>query len=234
VKVTLIGRPGDIVRYQHTVVTTVTYTPRTLMLPKGIPAPPEEAVHCVLYIAAKHWRKIEESLQKPDDKLIAEGYAVWDDRLRRMAVFVQNCTSVLTERAKRQAEQDAADAPPMESPPVPSTERQSAPRYTPPPPRPTAPPRPTEPARKARQIFAMPEVVESPLEALHDDPRFAGLPAAVSEQAQGFQLAINQFRAKLEQLEQKPPEQRFGYDMTKKMLENAERQLNAILAKYKK
>jgi hypothetical protein len=224
----LIGRPGDIVRYQHTVVTTVTYTPRTLMLPKGIPAPPEEAVHCVLYIAAKHWRKIEESLQKPEDKLIAEGYALWDDRLRRMAVFVQNCTSVLTERAKRQTEQ-AADAPPapIESPTA--AERPPAPRHTP-----STPPRPTEPARKARQIFAMPEVVESPLEALHDDPRFAGLPAAVSEQAQGIQLAINQFRAKLEQLEQKPPEQRFGYDMTKKMLENAERQLNAILTKYKK
>ena len=80
----------------------------------------------------------------------------------------------------------------------------------------------------------MPEVGPTALEIVGADPRFEGLPAAAVEQAQGMQLAINQFRAKLEQLEQKPAEQRFGYDMTKKMLENAERQLNALLAKYKK
>lgn len=232
-KVTLIGRPGEVARFQHTVVTTVAYTPRSLMLPKGMPAPPEETLHAVLYIAAKHWRKVEESLQRPDDKLIAEGYAVWDDRLRRLAVFVQNCTSVLIERAKRDAEteSDAASASkPAADAPKPEAERRPAPR-----PAPTPTPRPNDaPPRKSRQIFAMPEVGPTALEIIGADPRFEGLPAPVVEQAQGMQLAINQFRAKLEQLEQKPAEQRFGYDMTKKMLENAERQLNALLAKYKK
>lgn len=232
-KVTLIGRPGEVARFQHTVVTTVAYTPRSLMLPKGMPAPPEETLHAVLYIAAKHWRKVEESLQRPDDKLIAEGYAVWDDRLRRLAVFVQNCTSVLIERAKRDAEteSDAASASkPAADAPKPEAERRPAPR-----PAPTPTPRPNDaPPRKSRQIFAMPEVGPTALEIIGADPRFEGLPAPVVEQAQGMQLAINQFRAKLEQLEQKPAEQRFGYDMTRKMLENAERQLNALLAKYKK
>jgi hypothetical protein len=234
VKVTLIGRPGEVARFQHTVVTTVAYTPRSLMLPKGMPAPPEETLHAVLYIAAKHWRKVEESLQRPEDKLIAEGYAVWDDRLRRLAVFVQNCTSVLIERAKRDAETAPADTPAEQPAPRPEAERRPAPR-----PAPTHTPRPGDaphqaPPRKSRQIFAMPEVGPTALEIIGADPRFEGLPAPVVEQAQGMQLAINQFRAKLEQLEQKPAEQRFGYDMTKKMLENAERQLNALLTKYKK
>lgn len=233
-KVTLIGRPGDIVRFQHTVVTTVAYTPRSLMLPKGMPTPPEETLHAVLYIAAKHWRKVEESLQRPEDKLIAEGYAVWDDRLRRLAVFVQNCTSVLIERAKRDAQTEADAAPEAEAAPAPKpeAERRPAPRPAPPA-RPNDAPHPA-PQRKSRQIFAMPEVGPTALEVIGADPRFEGLPAPVVEQAQGMQLAINQFRAKLEQLEQKPAEQRFGYDMTRKMLENAERQLNALLAKYKK
>jgi hypothetical protein len=228
VKVTLIGRPGDVARFQHTVVTTVAYTPRSLMLPKGMPAPPEETLYAVLYIAAKHWRKVEESLERPEDKLIAEGYAVWDDRLRRLAVFVQNCTSVLIERAKRDAQTEADAAPAANAsaaadPPAPKPEAERRPA-----------PRPAPPPRKSRQIFAMPEVGPTALEVIGADPRFAGLPAPVVEQAQGMQLAINQFRAKLEQLEQKPAEQRFGYDMTKKMLENAERQLNALLTKYKK
>lgn len=229
-KVTLIGSPGDIFRFHQTVVTTVAYKPRSVMLPKGVPVPPEETFPAVLYISVRHWRKVEPSLeQQPGDQLIAEGYALWDDQLRRLSVFVQNCSTVLLERAKLEARGKHAAAAALGAPP-PAPEPQPEPQ---PAPRP-ATAQPAAPPRKNRQIFAMPDGKPTALEVVSADPRFEGLPAPVVEQAQGIQLAINQFRGKLEQLEQKPADQRFGYDMTKKMLENAERQLNALLTKYKK
>jgi hypothetical protein len=84
VKITLVGRPGRIVEKDNLVLTTMQNT-KAPTLPKGLPEPPAEPTTYVVYIAGKQWRKVASSIQDPQDKLILEGYPVFDRRLGAVA-----------------------------------------------------------------------------------------------------------------------------------------------------
>jgi hypothetical protein len=63
----------------------------------------------VVYIALKQWHKVSESIQSnPKDKLIIEGYPIFDRRIGKsgtMTVFAQSVTTVETQRKKREQRQ---------------------------------------------------------------------------------------------------------------------------------
>ena len=83
----------------------VTYASREPpALPKGLPElPSQESTIYLVYIATKQWRKVEESIQNPEDKLIIEGYPYNDKKMGVIGVLKQSVTTVNLQRAPRDA-----------------------------------------------------------------------------------------------------------------------------------
>ena len=104
VKITLIGRPGNIVQ-QPTCVLVSMKGKEPPSLPKGLPTLPENsAITWAVFIANKQWAKVNESVQgNADDQLIVEGYPLVDTKRGVGVVLATSCKSTLTERAEREA-----------------------------------------------------------------------------------------------------------------------------------
>jgi hypothetical protein len=104
VKITLIGRPGNVVQ-QPTCVLVSMKGKEPGSLPKGLPAPPEgSAITWAVFIVNKQWAKVSESVQNnADDQLIVEGYPVVDTKRGVGVVLASSCKSVLLDRAEREA-----------------------------------------------------------------------------------------------------------------------------------
>lgn len=101
-KMTLMGRPGKVIVQGDFVVTTMKGNGRVPSLPKGLPAPPENKLLYLVYVARKQWSKVEEALQDPEDILIIEGYPTYDTDLKKMSVYATQITTRALQRAKRQ------------------------------------------------------------------------------------------------------------------------------------
>lgn len=105
VKVTIIGRPGRIIEKEAVVITSMQNS-KPPTLPKGLPTPPGDPTTYVIYIATKQWRKVKDSMEDPDDKLIVEGYPMFDRRIGKngaMTIYAQNVTTKLIQQAQREA-----------------------------------------------------------------------------------------------------------------------------------
>ena len=100
-KLTLIGRPTKILKRDTFVaVTLASHEPPAL--PKGLSElPSQEPTIYLVYIATKQWRKVEESIQNPEDKLIIEGYPYNDKKMGVIGVLTQSVTTVNLQRVKR-------------------------------------------------------------------------------------------------------------------------------------
>ena len=114
VKVTLIGRPGKVVERGDVVLTTMK-SGKVPALPKGLPAPPEQPTVYALYLSAKHWRKVKESLKNPEDVLIVEGWQAFDPQLKGIAVWGTNVTTKLLQQQQRMEQQTQTKAKGTES-----------------------------------------------------------------------------------------------------------------------
>lgn len=104
VKVTIIGKPGRIIEKENVVITAMD-SGKIPSLPKGLPQPPAEPTTYVVYIASKQWRKVQDSIAKnPDDKLIIEGYPVFDRRIGEhgaLTVYAQSVTTKFIQQNRR-------------------------------------------------------------------------------------------------------------------------------------
>ena len=60
----------------------------------------------MVYIALKQWQKVKEPFtQNPDDKLIVEGYPLFDKRIGKtgaMTIYAQSVTTTHMQRAQRE------------------------------------------------------------------------------------------------------------------------------------
>ena len=63
-------------------------------------------------------------------------------------------------------------------------------------------------------------------------PSIAGAPADVNQKLQELHAAARMYRQKIAALQAKPPNQRFGLEMTQKLLKNTEQELQALLRKH--
>ena len=109
VKVTIIGRPGRVIE-KETVVITSMQNSKPPALPKGLPKPPGDPTTYVVYIATRQWQKVKDSInQNSDDKLIVEGYPVFDKRIGKngaMTIYAQSVTTKLIQQAQRESQKD--------------------------------------------------------------------------------------------------------------------------------
>lgn len=104
VKMTLVGRPGNILDKGQFIVTVMEST-KVPALPKGLPTPTNVATKYAVYIAAKQWKKVAEFIQDPEDVLIVEGFPKTDPEVKAIAVFATNVTTKKLQAAQRQAQQ---------------------------------------------------------------------------------------------------------------------------------
>ncbi len=104
VKITLVGRPGNILDKGQFIVTVMEST-KIPSLPKGLPAPTYEPTKYAVYIAAKQWKKVAESIADPEDVLIVEGFPKTDPEVKAIAVFATNVTTKKLQSAQRQPQQ---------------------------------------------------------------------------------------------------------------------------------
>ena len=102
-KVTLVGRPGQIIEKDDFILTSMP-TMKLPDLPKGIPIPSDAPTTQILvYIALKQWRKVAVAIANPDDVLIVEGFAIYEPQIKGMAILTSTVTTKLLQQAKKQA-----------------------------------------------------------------------------------------------------------------------------------
>lgn len=104
VKITIIGRPDNILDKGQFVMTVMEST-RIPALPKGLPTPTNATTRYAVYISAKQWKKVAEAIKDPEDVLIVEGFPKLDPEVKAIAVFATNITTKKLQAGKRQAEQ---------------------------------------------------------------------------------------------------------------------------------
>lgn len=105
VKITLIGRPGKVVvSPTKTFVMTTLEQRKAPALPKGLPAPPATPTLYTVYIAAKKWDAVAQSLVDPLDVLIVEGHPQVDLKTGTISVFALSVTTKVLQKAKREAQ----------------------------------------------------------------------------------------------------------------------------------
>jgi len=100
VKVTVIGRPTQVVERQGVVVVALRST-KPPTLPKGLPPLPATPTTYMLFIQQKQWTKVQDALQQPDDALIVEGYPVHEPRFAGITVYATQVTTKVLQAAKR-------------------------------------------------------------------------------------------------------------------------------------
>jgi hypothetical protein len=112
VKVTIVGQPGRVIE-KGAIVITAMDSQKLPALPKALPRPPDDPTTYLVYIAAKQWRKVKDSFDKnPDDKLIIEGYPVFDQRIGEsgaLTVYAQSVTTMLIQQAKREKQKASSE-----------------------------------------------------------------------------------------------------------------------------
>jgi hypothetical protein len=106
VKVTVIGRPAQVVERQGVVILALRST-KAPTLPKGLPPLPSTPTSYMVFIQQKQWNKVREAMQNADDALIVEGYPVHEPRFTGITVYATNVTTKALQAAKRK-EQAAA------------------------------------------------------------------------------------------------------------------------------
>ena len=99
-EIKLVGKPAKIIRKETVTIVTMAAGPPP-SLPKGLPQPPAAPTVYLVYIAAKQWRQVAETVNDPDNKLIIKGWPIYDKQLGTITVLAQSTTSTLLEREKR-------------------------------------------------------------------------------------------------------------------------------------
>ncbi len=106
VKVTVIGRPNQVVERQGVIILALRST-KPPTLPKGLPPLPATPTNYMLFIQQKQWNKVQDAMQHADDALIVEGYPVHEPRFSGITVYATQVTTKALHVAKR-TEQAAA------------------------------------------------------------------------------------------------------------------------------
>jgi hypothetical protein len=100
VKVTVIGRPNQVVERQGVVVVALRST-KAPTLPKGLPPLPSTPTSYMIFVQQKQWNKVREAMEQLDDALIVEGYPVHEPRFAGITVYATQVTTKALQAAKR-------------------------------------------------------------------------------------------------------------------------------------
>lgn len=106
VSITLHGRPGDVIVEDNSVITTIAHEHLQTPLPRGVPHPPAEPTYYTVYMAAKQWEEVAETLQKyKADRMIVEGTCFLDQETNSISVHALRVTTKRLEKQVRRAQE---------------------------------------------------------------------------------------------------------------------------------
>jgi hypothetical protein len=100
VKVTVIGRPHQVVERQGVIILALRST-KPPTLPKGLPPLPATPTTYMIFVQQKQWNKVRDAMQHADDALIVEGYPVHEPRFAGITVYATQVTTKALQAAKR-------------------------------------------------------------------------------------------------------------------------------------
>jgi len=81
--------------------------------PRGVPAPPPQAIVWVVYALAQHWNTVAAQPEPSKEEILIEGHPFWDDAAGTMAMWARCLTTRDLERQdaqKQLAQQQEVDA----------------------------------------------------------------------------------------------------------------------------
>jgi hypothetical protein len=107
VTITLVGRPGQVVVEENSVMTMMTFEHPNAPYPRGVPQPPEDVDKYLVYMSMKHWETVSEAIENPKDELIVDGSLSWDREHTCLAVFSTRVTTRLMEKRQRKQERQS-------------------------------------------------------------------------------------------------------------------------------
>jgi hypothetical protein len=102
VKLTLIGRPSQVSKTKSCVVIAMKGNPPH-SIPRGLPRPPEGSDFAfAVFIATKQWERLANALaQNKEDKLVIEGYPIFDPKRGVTVVLAQLVRILSAQRSPR-------------------------------------------------------------------------------------------------------------------------------------
>lgn len=103
VKITLVGRPSQVSKTKSCVVVAMKGS-RPPSLPKGLPPAPDGSdFSYAVFISLRHWTKVAPVMaQDKDERLLVEGYPIFDPKRGITVILAQNVRTVnLTRRESR-------------------------------------------------------------------------------------------------------------------------------------
>lgn len=238
-KVTLIGRPGKTEIQRNVTITVMKHEMGNASMPKGLPPLPKKPTLYTVYIGSKQWRRVEVALRNPQDSLIIEGICAYDPGIQMMTIYTTHATTRALEHEKRQQQKKAAAEaageewvyePFVGTPPPKAKEPESPnPAEESPAPAARAPAKPA--AKAAAKLAEKPAAPPAPPPAPARD-----LPANITpddaQKLNGLYAAADLYRQKIATITAKPENQRFGLEMTQKLLAKTEEDIAALEGKY--
>jgi hypothetical protein len=103
VKIILVGRPNGEKILRGFVALRMVNTNVPKALPTGLPPVPSEPTKYLVFVSPKAWAYCKDALeQDPDDRLIVEGYARYDEQIKGMAIWGIKVSTSNLDKAKRE------------------------------------------------------------------------------------------------------------------------------------
>jgi hypothetical protein len=95
VKITLVGRPSQVSKTKSCVVVAMKGS-RPPSLPKGLPPAPDGSdFSYAVFISLRHWAKVAPVMQQDkDERLLVEGYPIFDPKRGITVILAQNVRTV--------------------------------------------------------------------------------------------------------------------------------------------
>jgi len=237
-RIKIQGRIGHVEVFDDSVMMVMDYPLKQVPYPRGVPQPPFESLRYMVYMGEKAWTRIKEQLEKsPKDVVIIDGICVFDQELGVIGVLTMGATTKELDRrrqlrqaarAANQAEDDEnseksekpdkSDKSEKKDKKDPQAKKDKKEKKQPKESKPAgkSKPAPNAAAKKpAAPEISLPE----------------GIPESAAAKLRQLHSAAATLRQRISDMEAKG--QQAGIDMTRKLLRNTEKQIEAITKQYK-
>ena len=213
-RVTLIGKAGQISHEADVVITRMAHTSGDVSLPGGLPPFPEHKTIYTVYIAKQQWDKVESKVKDSDEQLVVQGLAFDDPDVKGITVFA---TDVKTRKNRTAKEVKAGHGTEQSNKASSTVKTQSDKSIT----------------RVEPLVLTEKTQIDTKSEQKSPQPlKPENMSAVDLKRYDELIIAAEQFRLKIADLEAKPEGKRTGLTLTQKLLANTEKQLATIREKY--
>ena len=204
--ITLIGRPGELHTENGSVMTVIEQKEvKAPPYPKGVPdfEEVEKVTKYYVFMSLRHWERVAESLQDETDMLILEGTAIFDPELDGISILTTSVTTKLLERQKRQAAAQETHDKKADN------QKKGKPSNN-----------KSDNNKKSKpkdKPATQPKVIDN-------------VPTSVSDKLKQLHSAADTLRQKITTMEEKG--QKTGLNMTRRLLEQTEKQIASLEKQY--